>query len=367
LGINMTKDINMDVRRPSAYTLALDAVRLMQQHDVWPTPTNYEIWLYVAGDPECPLAQEVMRLIHSGTKITEDMSDYLAHKYISRLKINDEVRQAGLKLNKELAEISDVIQEAQHTQKTYGQVLNEASTSLKSGQTDNVQHIVDSLSQATIKIVSHHTSLEKRLAHSALEISRLRKHLDQVRLEAMTDALTNLANRKAFDEQLEKACEHPSKPMPLTLAVVDIDHFKRFNDTWGHQTGDQVLRYVSSVLARLSRSERFVARYGGEEFSLLFPQETMTSVEQIMNEVRKEIASRVLKRRSTNEDLGTISISVGLAEREIGEDSFSLMDRADTALYASKNKGRNQVSCASRKTINPKTINPQTVSKSSMA
>lgn len=77
---------------------------------------------------------------------------------------------------------------------------------------------------------------------------RLRENLEQVRRDAMTDALTNLANRKAFDERLEAACAEDDGA-PLSLAILDIDHFKRFNDTWGHQTGDQVLRYVSTVLS----------------------------------------------------------------------------------------------------------------------
>jgi diguanylate cyclase len=88
------------------------------------------------------------------------------------------------------------------------------------------------------------------------------------------------------------------------------------------------------------------ARYGGEEFGLLFPGETSAQVERLLNEARQEIASRVLKRRSTNEDLGTVTISVGVAQRQYGEDSFDLLDRADKALYHSKNAGRNRVSVA---------------------
>ena len=342
----MNNDIEISVRSPNAYTLANEALRLMQEHGVWPTPLNYELWLYVAGDPECPLAQEIYRLIKAGETITEDISESLAGKFIARLKLNDEVRDAGLKLTRELASITEIIADAQATQKTYSATLEGAKKSMSAVDTATLQGLVQSLTEATTQVLSHHVQLEGRLTESSREVNRLRKHLDQVRMEAMTDALTNLANRKSFDEALDGHCEQVDNGKPLTLAVIDIDHFKRFNDTWGHQTGDQVLRYVASVLARIGRAPRMAARYGGEEFGLLFPGETAAAVDRLLNEARQEIASRVLKRRSTNEDLGTVTISAGIAQREYGEDAFDLLDRADKALYLSKNNGRNRVTVA---------------------
>ncbi|WKL56429.1 GGDEF domain-containing protein [Asticcacaulis sp. ZE23SCel15] len=342
----MNNDIEVSVRGPNSYALAQDALKLMEEHGVWPTPLNYEIWLYVAGDPQCALAQEVLRLVASGEKITEEISDSLASKFIARLKLNDEVRDAGLKLSKELHTITEVISDVQTSQRSYSTTLESARQSLNLADAGVLKNLVDNLSAATNVVLDHHQSLQTRLSNSSREINRLRKHLDQVRMEAMTDALTNLANRKAFDEQLDKQCEGDDVSKPLTLAVIDIDHFKRFNDTWGHQTGDQVLRYVASVLARIGRPPALAARYGGEEFGMLFPGQTATEVARILDEARQEISTRVLKRRSTNEDLGTVSISVGLAQREFAEDPFDLMDRADKALYLSKNNGRNMVTVA---------------------
>jgi diguanylate cyclase len=342
----MNNDIEISIRSPSAYSLANEALRLMQEHGVWPTPINYELWLYVAGDPESALAQEIQRLVKAGETITEEVSESLATKFIARLKLNDEVRDAGLKLTRELQSITEIITEAQKAQKTYGETLVDAKATMKGIEADSLQSLVQNLTEATNQILAHHTELETRLSDSSREVNRLRKHLDQVRMEAMTDALTNLANRKSFDEALDMHCENPDNANPLTLAVIDIDHFKRFNDTWGHQTGDQVLRYVASVLARIGRAPRMAARYGGEEFGLLFPGESVASVERLLNEARQEIASRVLKRRSTNEDLGTVTISAGVAERDYGEDAFDLLDRADKALYQSKNGGRNKVTVA---------------------
>jgi diguanylate cyclase len=193
-------------------------------------------------------------------------------------------------------------------------------------------------------------ALEKRLADSTAEVGRLRDHLVQVRRDATTDGLTNLANRKSFDEELERACaEAEEAGAPLQLAVLDIDHFKNFNDTWGHQTGDQVIRYVASVIGRVGASPRFAARYGGEEFAMIFCGEQGGQVERVLQQVREEVASRRLKRRSTNEDLGAVTISAGFAERRRGESANSVVERADAALYESKRNGRNRVTRAERK------------------
>jgi len=170
----------------------------------------------------------------------------------------------------------------------------------------------------------------------------LREHLEQVRRDATTDALTSLANRKAFDDELTRACALAAeKGEPLSLAFVDIDLFKRFNDSWGHQTGDQVLRYVANVIGRIACAPRFAARFGGEEFAMIFPGELAKDVWSVVEEVRLEVSSRTLKRRSTNEDLGAITVSAGLAEFKRGDDVHTLVERADEALYASKHAGRN--------------------------
>ncbi|MFN3230184.1 MAG: diguanylate cyclase [Asticcacaulis sp.] len=342
----MSSDVDITVRSPSAFALARMALEQMEAQGVWPTPLNYELWLYVVGDPEGDLAQEIHRILGTGDPFTEEVAEGLAAKHIARLRLSDEIRDAGAQLTRELTTIAQAVADVQRSQKAYGRTLEGAKDSLETADSSKLRALVENLSAATVRMISENSTLEQKLSESTREVTRLREHLEQVRRDAMTDALTNLANRKSFDEQLERCCQHSEDSgSPLTLAVIDIDHFKRFNDTWGHQTGDQVIRYVASVLGRVGRPPRIAARYGGEEFGLIFPGETALSVERLLNEVREEIASRVLKRRSTNEDLGTVTISAGLAQREDAESPFKLMDRADKALYRSKNMGRNRVTC----------------------
>lgn len=344
----MPGEVDLTLRGPKAYEVARAAIEMMEGAKVWPTALNFELWLYLVTDPTGALAIEIERILKSGEPITDVIAEELAHTFLPKVRLQDQIKDAGEQLSQELATVSQAIQIAQRTNASYSQQLAGVSLELSEGvQPSDLKHIVFGLSQATTRVQTENRELEQRLAESTAEVGRLRDHLVQVRRDATTDGLTNLANRKAFDEELERTCaEADCDGSTLHLAVLDIDHFKTFNDTWGHQTGDQVLRYVASVIGRVGAPPRFAARYGGEEFAMIFVHESANQVEQTLHEIRMEVSSRRLKRRSTNEQLGAITISAGFAERRPAERPISLMDRADTALYESKRAGRNRVSKA---------------------
>jgi diguanylate cyclase len=341
----MTKQVEAALRGPEAFNLARRALAEMESAGVWPTPLNFELWLHYVGDPEGPLGREMTRLLAATDAFTEGTAEMLAAEYLPRGRLSEEIRDAGAVLNRELSSVSAALAKARQSQADYGQTLTATSSKIdEAADPADLKKLVDGLTDATSRVQRENKTLERRLETSTLEVARLREHLEQVRRDAMTDALTNLGNRKSFDEELLRACDEAEKSRkPFTLAVLDIDHFKRFNDTWGHQTGDQVLRYVASVIGRISKEPRIAARYGGEEFAIICPGETAAAVETALNAIREEIGSRALRRRSTNDELGAVTISAGLATRRPGETGSSLLDRADEALYASKHRGRNMV------------------------
>jgi diguanylate cyclase len=344
----MSADVELTLRGPQAYALARKALDAMERHKVWPTPINFELWLhYVSGDKDSALAGEIDQLIEAGEPFTDTVGEQLAAQFLPKARLNGEILDAGDALSKELDSVSRAIESARETSEAYGQQLATASTALGGNDAKAIKAMVETLTTATRKVQEENHTLESQLADTTAEVSRLREHLVLVRRDAMTDALTNLANRKAFDEALEKACAGAdANGQALTLAVIDIDHFKSFNDTWGHQTGDQVIRYVASVIGRAGQAPRLAARYGGEEFALIFPGEPADAAFATLEAIREEVASRILKRRSTNEDLGAVTVSSGLAERQPGEPAPGLVERADAALYASKRAGRNRTTQA---------------------
>jgi diguanylate cyclase len=340
-------DVEIAIRGPQGYGVAKRALEAMEREKVWPTALNYELWLHFVADPTGDLAEELQRIIDSGQPITEDVSEDLAARFLPKQRLNEQIRDAGDQLSRELTAVAAAINKAKEGHAVYGETLARASGELTEADAIQVTKVISTLSNATRKIQLDNHALEARLAESVEEVTRLKEHLEQVRRDATTDALTNLANRKAFDEEAERALsDSDGSGEAVIVALLDIDHFKSFNDTWGHQTGDQVIRFVASVIGRMAAPPRFAARYGGEEFAMLFPGESQATAFDCLEEIRHEISSRMLKRRSTNEDLGTITISAGMAERAGGETLESVLERADAALYASKHAGRNTTSRA---------------------
>jgi len=344
----MPGETDLALRGPKAYEVAHAALERMQKASIWPTALNFELWLHLVADPDSALAREIERLLENGEPFSDFVAEELAHTYLPKMRLQDEIKDAGDQLSVELATVSKAIKSAQRTNASYSQQLAVARHELSDDRAPaEVKTLIRGLTQATDLVQTENLFLQQKLNDSTAEVGRLRDHLAQARRDATTDALTGLANRKAFDDELERACVAADvSGVPLQLAVLDIDHFKIFNDTWGHQTGDQVLRYVAGVIGRVGSPPRFAARYGGEEFAMIFATENSVEVDGILREVCQEIASRRLKRRSTNEELGTVTVSAGFAQRRPSELPTSLMDRADTALYESKRAGRNRVSKA---------------------
>lgn len=341
-------DIELSLRGPGSYALAATALQAMQAVGVWPTPLNFEIWLHVVADADGPLSQAIHALTAAGEAITEARSEELAARFLPRGRLDEEIRDAGQHLDLQLEQVARAITSAQKSTADYGRTLAGASRQLEpEAPPADVKRMIETLASATRRVQRENDTLEKRLNTSTDEVRRLREHLESARRDAMTDALSNLPNRKAFDLGLARACEaSEADASPLTLAVIDIDHFKRFNDTWGHQTGDQVIRFVASVIRKHGGAPRLPARYGGEEFALVLPGEGAAEAGQLLETILLEISTRALKRRSTDEDLGAVTVSAGVAQRRHGESLAMFVERADAALYASKHAGRNCVTSA---------------------
>lgn len=174
---------------------------------------------------------------------------------------------------------------------------------------------------------------EGRLAAAQRESDELRAALDEARDSARTDALTELPNRRAFDEAF--AALRPEAM--VTVAICDIDHFKRVNDSFGHEVGDRVLKMVAQVLAG---SDAYVARYGGEEFALLFDSADVSAADDAIATLRATLSARHLKVRETGEPIGHMSFSTGIASGRVAEGRATLMRAADAALYGAKRNGR---------------------------
>src|SRR5207302_9224346 len=166
---------------------------------------------------------------------------------------------------------------------------------------------------------------------------------EAIRVETLTDPLTTLGNRKYFDRAIAAAVQSASAcSEPLSLLMLDIDHFKSFNDNYGHLTGDQVLRLVAMSLKQTIKGHDLTARYGGEEFAVVLPNTALRQALTVADHIRRAVMAKELKKKSTGEILGRVTISVGVSMLQASEDVDALIDRADACLYAAKRNGRNR-------------------------
>ena len=181
------------------------------------------------------------------------------------------------------------------------------------------------------------------MRESRSEIETLRETLEATRLESLTDPLTGLSNRKHFEESLRKMVEAAAnQAVPCSLIVIDVDFFKRFNDVYGHLTGDQVLRLVAIVMREHLKARVTLARFGGEEFGILLPETDRNAAVAIGEKVRASVMGRELVKRTTGESLGKVTISLGVATSRPGDTAVSLLERADQCMFMAKRDGRNR-------------------------
>jgi diguanylate cyclase len=203
--------------------------------------------------------------------------------------------------------------------------------------------IVADLVARTMAMTERAASLEASLTTASSELTTLRNALEKAKLESGSDALTSLPNRRAFDSRLIEAIQGAQDTRePLSLAFCDIDHFKLFNDTWGHKMGDQVLRFVGSQMAAHFGRVGMPARFGGEEFVVLLPRHGSADALAAVRQFCEAVSSRVLRVRADSREVGRITLSAGIATLRRGETASAFVERADEAMYAAKKAGRNR-------------------------
>jgi diguanylate cyclase len=311
-------------------------------------PRNYEIWYTYATGYNAALNQNINEaLARKGTLSAADI-DQIYDAHLSATRLTDRIDNVGAKVVDEIDQIMAMIDAASGTAANYGESLADVSQKLGAADRDGLRTIIESLVVATKEMEKTNNALEARLKASKHEISQLQNNLEAVRNESLTDPLTTLSNRKFFDLAMEKAITDAAKTgEPLSLLMTDIDHFKKFNDTFGHLTGDQVLRLVAQALKQNVKGQDVAARYGGEEFAVVLPRTALAQAMTVGDHIRRAVMGKELMKRSTGEHLGRITISVGAALFRKDDTAQSFIGRADAGLYAAKRNGRNRVICES--------------------
>jgi diguanylate cyclase len=325
-----------------ATTLADRANRHMAQHGVAPTPSNFNVWFNYSRGNAPELKRVIDILIAGNRRFDATTNRDLFSTYLAPSPTGAAVGEIPDQLKSVMDQAKRFVTQAIADNRTQIRAIGDVAEKAEAGI--DPRSLVECLMDELAKAATRASKLEANLSETSRELDTIRDSLSKAEQRANTDTLTGLPNRRAFDEFL---CTSQISVMesgePLSLLMVDIDHFKKFNDNFGHGVGDQVLRLMGNVLRDRLRESDLPARYGGEELAAVLPGAGLVECEAVAERIRRSISECRITRRSTGEVIPSITISIGVAQFRPGESISQLIERCDGALYLAKRTGRNRV------------------------
>ncbi|MBN8487584.1 MAG: diguanylate cyclase [Burkholderiales bacterium] len=318
------------------------ALPLMSRQAAALHPVSYAVWYGYVAQRDPALRAAVDDALAREGRLDEATTLALYQRFVAGFDA-DAAQRVADGMQHLLAGMADSAQTAGDRTASYGDALERLSQAL-STESDRAGDAVSAVMADTRQMREAMQSLQERLAANQREINQLRDEVHRARRDAVVDPLTGLANRRGFDEAMAQCLAIGiDSAAGVWLLALDIDHFKQVNDTWGHGFGDQVLRAVAQLIKTLVPPESTVARTGGEEFAVLLPASDRHQALALAEQVRQRVSAARIKRHDSGETLARVTLSVGLTSRQPGEAVQAFVERADRALYASKQAGRDRV------------------------
>jgi diguanylate cyclase len=326
-----------------ATAVAEKAVRSMSQQLVPPTPNNFHTWFKYSLGTSPDLKRAIDILVGNKRKFDTGTNRDLFAMYVGAPAADEtDVNNVSQQLHTVMACAKQYLSVAIADNRSQMQAIGDIAEQNDVGV--DPKSIVESLLNELARAVTRTAKLEARFDETSRELDAIRDSLSKSEERAKTDTLTDLPNRRALDEFFRKAqIEAMEKGEPLSVLLIDIDHFKMFNDNFGHGVGDQVLRLMANVLRERLRDTDLPARYGGEELIAVLPGADLATCAAVAERIRRVISECNITRRSTGELLPSITVSIGVGEFQLGESMADLIERCDRALYHAKRTGRNRV------------------------
>jgi len=318
-------------------------IPMLSQNNLPPTPINYSIFYsYLSGNSQA-LNGVVEGIISEKKPFTLAIMLELYEKYINGGATLEQQEKIQHSIEKVMSEASEEVQHVNSGAGEFDSAINKHAESLSS-TTDpqTTALILKQIMQDTRDMVKSNQATQTRMQETSAEITKMKAELEAVRASAEKDSLTGLKNRGSFDKTIDNAV-HSENNTDTTLIMLDIDHFKRVNDNFGHLVGDRVIRYVSALLTQIIGPDHHIARYGGEEFAVILTDLSLDNVKQLAEKTRIAMSNSKLQRKESGETIGKVTISAGIAILKAGDNVETLIDRADKALYEAKDTGRNKV------------------------
>jgi diguanylate cyclase len=339
--------MNYSENRQQSAEWAKAALACMGQNDAAFHPVSYTVWYEHVSGTNPPLSRAIDHFKQTEPRLSNATIDRLYREYIAGVDQNT-MDRISRDFQQVMSGVVDAVQRTGDRAGALGEQLSGLNTALESQQPEALRAQLQQAAEHSRGMQRSAVDLQAQVDASRQEIERLRADLDRAREEVFIDSLTKVLNRKGLEHHLDRIQRQVRNAGGSHgLVMLDIDHFKRVNDTHGHQVGDQVLAAVGEVLRQSVRSaEEHVARYGGEEFAILMPNASLQQAAELAERVRHRAKAMKLRKRNCQDVVVQVTVSAGAAELQPGEAIEDWIARADAALYRSKQGGRDRVSLA---------------------
>ncbi len=306
------------------------------------TPVFYGLfYIYVSGK-NTVLNRKLERHIENQTLTHENaVKLFVNFFFICSEELTEGLRNELLETITEV--VSSLIDVAGKSSISNKQLEKHISTLTSTQSTQNILSVVSSIIHVTRQFVDDTKQLETDLLITSKGLNTLKNELAHARVEATTDSLTGLLNRRGFDEQLKKMLNDRRRSgASFCIVMADLDHFKDINDSYGHLFGDKILQVFARLLTEKTRSTDYVARFGGEEFILILPETSLDNAFVVAENIRNAVEKLQVRNTKTGDIINAITASFGIAAHRFDESGNDLVDRCDNALYKAKQTGRNK-------------------------
>lgn len=324
-----------------AVVVSNPVTELMRRRKVPPLPRNYELFYEAVIGSNSRLSSELAAL---GVQPIQAQLDALFEKYMGELRRNRQIDKAHNNLSAELVALLSLLGREKEELENHGASLTDLRKTLVGNEDKSLIQVAQAI--ADIKTVTEKTlaangNVMAEAENKSASLQEMRRKLNEYKRLAYIDSLTGLFNRRAFDDRIASAFAKYRKLGGCALILADIDHFKRFNDTYGHPVGDKVLTAVGQSLAKFAGRNIFVARPGGEEFALIAENMSAEEAARLAELVRQEVASINFEIKGGGK-MDPVTISLGVSMADDALDGVEFYQNSDMALYASKSGGRNR-------------------------